>query len=320
VFARVALTWWLADSSSPLRRWFEAALPNVRHVQKDYRLSGPVTIQPPAECAHGTIGTAFDYRARYYFNVTNPDQFAAAVGAKRTGAVELYQEVATELTGFLKQVSPIGSRLGPDEEATLNRFCYALALFEECYRSRLWRNSPLAPLVLDGWVDDGVWWPLPGRGPRLAPLALGDCVDELLRVPPAEVIADLCALSFAFADAASDLIALRDRTVLSPAFRGSELVEGADADLIVDGCLYDLKTSKQPGLNRQTVYQLIGYVLLDFDDEYKIDSVGLYRARVPVAIRWELAELLATAGGPDVTLAGLRKDLKALLPRGRRQG
>ena len=270
----MSLTSLLANRSTPLREWFETTLPDIRFMQVAYRQSGPVTVVPPSRCAHGTIGCAFDYRVRYYFALTDPAELVASHGAVVARAGELYRAVASELARFLERVRPVGSRLAADDEATLNRFCFSLALFEECYRAGLHANSPLVPLLTGG------------------------CVDEVLAIPNDEVIADLCALSFAFADAASDLVELRDRTVLNPIFRGSGLVGGADADLIVDGCLYDLKTSKQPGLSRETAYQLIGYALLDFDDTYGIHSVGLYRARVPVAVTWELAEVLATAGGP----------------------
>lgn len=43
----------------------------------------------------------------------------------------------------------------------------------------------------------------------------------------------------------------------------------ADADLIAAGLLLDLKTAAaRSSLGAKDICQLIGYVLLDFDDEY----------------------------------------------------
>lgn len=56
----------------------------------------------------------------------------------------------------------------------------------------------------------------------------------------------------------------------------------ANADLITGGLLTDLKTSaKKLSLSSLDLYQVIGYALLDFDDEYQIDSVAIYSAGTP---------------------------------------
>jgi hypothetical protein len=44
---------------------------------------------------------------------------------------------------------------------------------------------------------------------------------------------------------------------------GSELVGGADADIFIDGVLYDFKTTKNRGYVGKDVYQIIGYYLLN---------------------------------------------------------
>lgn len=63
----------------------------------------------------------------------------------------------------------------------------------------------------------------------------------------------------------------------------------ADADIWVDGCLYDFKTTKNIGYNENEVKQLWWYVLLHAIDKrhialgtfqsYDIDSMALYKAR-----------------------------------------
>jgi hypothetical protein len=69
---------------------------------------------------------------------------------------------------------------------------------------------------------------------------------------------------------------------------GSQLVGGADADLIAAGLLVDLKVTlgdkrrdgtRRLSLDKAEVYQLVGYTLLDFDDIYRIGEVGIFSAR-----------------------------------------
>jgi len=50
---------------------------------------------------------------------------------------------------------------------------------------------------------------------------------------------------------------------LNPIFgAASSLVGGADADLFIDGCLIDIKTTKHLGLEGDNLLQLVGYYLL----------------------------------------------------------
>ena len=66
----------------------------------------------------------------------------------------------------------------------------------------------------------------------------------------------------------------------------------ADADLIVDGCLIDIKTTINPKLSANWLYQLLGYVLLDYNDRYEIEKVGIYFARQQKLAEWSLESLL----------------------------
>lgn len=74
--------------------------------------------------------------------------------------------------------------------------------------------------------------------------------------------------------------------VLNPTFgNASNLVDGADADLIIDSNLIDIKTTKFILLNEQDYHQLIGYCILsnisDVDGvgKVKIDRPSLYFSR-----------------------------------------
>jgi hypothetical protein len=78
----------------------------------------------------------------------------------------------------------------------------------------------------------------------------------------------------------------REKIILNPTFgKASELVGRADADLVVDSTLIDIKTTLEIKLTRHFYNQLICYYILyliggldNFQDS-KIDSIGIYFSR-----------------------------------------
>ncbi|MGW1364711.1 hypothetical protein ACWCQP_45815 [Streptomyces chartreusis] len=100
------------------------------------------------------------------------------------------------------------------------------------------------------------------------------------------------------------------RRVCGPVFAGSADLGGADADFIVDGLLIDCKATIRPhSLNRAAVQQLAGYLLLDYDDTYSIDRVGLYLSRHGSLITWTVPQFLNGLGA-RAPLPQLRRQLR----------
>jgi hypothetical protein len=70
------------------------------------------------------------------------------------------------------------------------------------------------------------------------------------------------------------------------------LVGGADADIIVEGTIVEFKTSRQPRpVAREHLWQLLGYVLLDFEDAHSIHAAGFDFARHDMTRSWPVEEL-----------------------------
>ncbi len=112
--------------------------------------------------------------------------------------------------------------------------------------------------------------------------------------------------------------------VIGPVFEGSRLVGGADADLICGGMLIELKTNRgDKNGNERRLYlgrtdgldQLIGYVLLDFHDEHRMNAVAVYAARWGRLARWPLTDFMNTLAGRTVNLADERSTFSTLLER-----
>ena len=105
-----------------------------------------------------------------------------------------------------------------------------------------------------------------------------------------------------------------DGVICGPEFAGSHAVGGADADLIVGSCLYDVKTSVDPRKRLPShLRQLIGYVLLDWDDEYALQQAGFYFSRQATFVSWPLSKLLSgCTGSATATLPNLRNHFCSL--------
>ena len=175
-----------------------------------------------------------------------------------------------DFNSLLGQRSPVGTRLVTSDEDKLNRYCIFLAELEKVFRAGYRESSPLSGLrvknaeILADWID-GSW------------------------------LDDLRELSWRFYDHCGDLLALP--SVLNLVFDGSAHVGGADADLIVDGTLLDLKTSIKAEFKPEWVWQLLGYALLDYSDDFQIAGIGLYMARQGLLLKWNLEEAIGGLSG-----------------------
>jgi hypothetical protein len=295
------------------------------------RLRG-LEVTPPASLqggARGTVGTAFDYRARYYFEAHPAEPMAAHYGAalwcgrcdarlagsrvrrleadpstiglppRWRASFKLVRQFFAHVDDVVAELDPVAHRLDDDAEETLARCCLVLALLEQLYRAgnSLWFESPLY------WL---------GRKAGL---------EDLIAVPEPDQVADLCALSKAFYEDEADL--LERRVVCNPSFSGSPLVNGADADLVVDDCLIELKTSARVVSFADWLRQLLGYVLLDFDDVYGIRRVAVYAARMRTHVSFDLLDIIGDrpTDGQEMAfeerLKALRSEFRSMLRTGR---
>lgn len=275
---------------------------------------------------YGLIGTTFDYRMRYAFDITPYQRLVAWEGAKlltvkpfesaadllvdvtdlnSLGSVQLPSTVFTtgiaqgpypaslilaffhDLETAVKKIQPKGRLLELEDERTLNRYCILLSLFEQVYRSSAYLQGPL-----------------------MQP-AVKHTLEELLALPQEVWIDDLSEIFARFYTRHNSL--LSKPFILNPTFAGSGYVGGADADLVVDRCLIDIKTSTFPQIKAEYLYQLAGYLLLDFDDTLHVDSVGIYMARQGELLQWTILDFLRELTGDSaILLPSLRQEFRTL--------
>ena len=155
----MSLTTELDDSGSPTRRFLEERFPNTGKVtgEANAMLRKAETIRPSSSLPWGTLGTAFDYRARYYFHVTPSEELVAWRGALQCVIVppELATDFFASLDETLARTGPEGQLLEPGDEELLARYCIVLALFEEFERPGATRGLRV---VASPWR-----WPDPNR-------------------------------------------------------------------------------------------------------------------------------------------------------------
>ena len=108
-------------------------------------------------------------------------------------------------------------------------------------------------------------------------------MDENLQQVNAEDIRDLRALISAVD---FSLFQTSGTVILNPEFKSSSLVKGADADLIIDDLLIDIKTVKELDLQRRDFNQLVVYYILSKIDQlkdvklpYDIKRLGIFFSR-----------------------------------------
>ena len=96
------------------------------------------------------------------------------------------------------------------------------------------------------------------------------------------------------------------RCVLNPTFgAASALVGGADADLIIDDTLIDIKSGKHLELSREIFNQIVGYYVLsciggiDNCPPGKINYVAVYYARYGELHRLKISDFVVEARMPD---------------------
>lgn len=298
-----SLTAALSDRNSPARLFIQERFGRWQDLQARYRESvGPLAV-PGGQANPATIGSAFDWMVRFMVH-PRPDLRLALAGVRVPRVRRAVQELALMLGYGDSDGVGTAQFSGPDtgtqaDHRLLARACWALALLTDLYRVGPAPGSPLMALA-----------PRSITAEKLLDLASPEAVEELLTLRASAERILLPALA-----------ARRGAWALGPTFAGSSLMN-ADADLIAAGLLLELKTSlgskrrdgtRRSSLDAQIIMQLLGYVLLDFSDEFAIDAVGVYNARYAHLATWHLPELLAELAARPVDLKAERAAFHELL-------
>ncbi|WP_255528141.1 UvrD-helicase domain-containing protein [Streptacidiphilus sp. P02-A3a] len=300
---RLSLTGQLQFGASPVSRFMAAHLPDHRALVDDLAVRAaklpppvqPFDVQRPDWPA---LGHAVDYRLR--LSLGRPLGEAVAAGVALAGESAMVRDAPAE--GVCAALRAAGGDLlteieqylaAPDtgHQERISRLCFVAAHYEAIYRRGQYPRHGL----------------LTTAGPRTG-------LEDLVAATPAYVVQDLAEQMRLTDPVFAALRALPEQQrVCGPLFAGSADLGGADADFILAGTLIDCKATTRPRtLGRAEVYQLAGYLLLDYHDQYAIDRLGLYLARQGTLIDWSTDEFLHRLGA-TTTLPRLREQFRTHL-------
>lgn len=234
----------------------------------DFVAKAPNELNSSFEAA--LVGSAFDYLSRW--------QIAQKIDSNKDGA---YTRLVAE--HFFKRFTGLDILLTRKLKKKYN-------LGKEYIEEFIYSDSK----VDDSLIDIAVFyarlehcW----RGGKLP-----DNISILMDSPSEAIQKDLINLSNAFQNSfISPLITSNSQVIFNPVFgKCSIAVGGADADIYIDGVLYDFKTTKRSGYVGKDVQQLVGYYLFnqinirEYDElssfyvdgaVYDINRIAIYLAR-----------------------------------------
>lgn len=264
-------------------------------LMREYRAAAGPLLRAAAEGASpAVLGTSFDLAVRYLLDPSARPEVALTGGLFRASQTDV--PVLAELSvADVMDDAERAAESGAGAVRDLVRACVVLAWFTNFFRAGARAAAPL--LDWDRTVDD-----------LYARAEASGCIDDVVGL----------------LDVARErlLPSCRPPYHLGPTFAGSHVLK-ADADLIAGGILLELKVSigtrrqsdgtRYDQLKRQTLHQLLGYLLLDWDDRYRIRALGVYSARYGRLMVWPLTELLPRLAERPVDLAEERRLFQELL-------
>lgn len=242
---------------------------------------------PPRTKSYSLVGTAFDYLLRFWLKWLNPTAevkpWVAETAVKLlTGFGNIWKlpESAPEYAYLLEEsglnvstaIKKIAVNALRDAKQTYSMYLKTGDMTDEVIRAAV-HLAQLDPIYRAQYID-------PNLG-NVEPLVLEELKELFSLLEPNTFKAsDFCALNPTFGEASLE-------------------VGGADADIIIDGTLIDVKTTKSGKINTRRFHQLVGYYLLtqiggiNGDHSIEIDQLGIYYSRYGELPTFPIASLLS---------------------------
>lgn len=293
-FARASLTAQIAKDSF-VRRLIDASFPHLavisRACNKRLRELGLGTVPPVHEyrVVAMLVGTAIDYRIRAYFSRQVHRSPVVELGAgffcKFSKKERQLNCFINSFDTFLAATKPEGRQLDPPTEEQLCRYCIVLAYLDFIGR------SPFGSSAIE------VLTSIMNRDPK-----------KTLATIDSKITADLILLSKQFYEQHIRTVLKAKNVQIGRTLAGSADIGGADFDLLVDGCLIDLKATRRATISTQHLRQLVGYWLLDYNDAFKIRRVAVSLLRHGHTEYFDIErDLLPVASASELRRAFRRK-------------
>jgi hypothetical protein len=237
------------------------------------------TLKPSVNPGWAKVGAAVEYRIRLALPGFSFERCNARNGALKSARYHLGTDSGEVGKAFVEEFPGLVAEAAGDDRV-LARLCLVMAEFEQFIRVH-----PFNIIFLHKSLEEIL-------------AAQGDvAVEDVAEVAPKGIAA---------------LGDLKEALVTDNPIFGNKII-GADGDFIVDGCLFDVKTTINPAQRPANwhiwLYQLAAYVLLDGADEFGIESVGILLPRQGELLKWELPTIFGSSGN----LEAMRIETKQVL-------
>lgn len=237
-------------------------------------------IAPAKSTRYGQVGTAFDYLLRFVIKYHNPhaiERIWIATNALSISQITFELKAYPVINHKTHQISFMDENTDKPIPVTNSKlatqFINILNEAKELYNSYLQSGKMTESLVKSAL--------------KLAQLDTifrtgGRYIDENLGTTHDADVKDLWSMVNLVKP---NWFASKDICVLNPLFKASHLVGGADADLLIDDTLIEIKTVQKLELSREYFLQLVGYYVLyriggiKSVDVPRISKLGVYYSR-----------------------------------------
>ncbi len=272
------LTKELQSAKSPVTKVIKDATPGLtggRKATSLLRVSYPFALVIPRTASPymgATIGTAFDYLIRLQL----PDfSLEETIAFKSVQLLTEFKEFEVYASTAVSLYREIASLLQNGNSSDLPKIALSLAELDSLYRG--------GPIALDYKLGDR--------------LISADDGKSFIAQLEKELLEDFTNLSTANSTL-SMIDALKLKVISGDIYLGNPIFGrgwvGADGDWIIGKTLYELKTVNNLDHSKLSTYirQAIGYVLLDVEDKYKLNSIAIMLPRFNLLLRFNLNDLL----------------------------
>ena len=218
-------------------------------------------LAPPLTNHYGLVGTAFDYLLRFYIKRINPN----AIEQHWVSEASLHLLEMAHLHDLLEipEVSPVIQKL--KEKITENPTLSDPIVYKKVKEIIQYSKKVRDEFIKTGKMSSDLYKAVLLLA-QVDVIYRAGVVDENLGNVDEKDIEDLKNL---ISVAKPEYFKAKKICILNPTFGiASQLVGGADCDLVIDDAIIDIKTTKKLDLTRNYFDQLIGYYIL-----YKIGGI-----------------------------------------------
>ena len=218
-------------------------------------------LAPPLTNHYGLVGTAFDYLLRFYIKRINPN----AIEQHWVSEASLHLLEMAQLHDLLEipEVSPVMQKL--KEKITENPTLSDPIVYKKVKEIIQYSKKVRDEFIKTGKMSSDLYKAVLLLA-QVDVIYRAGVVDENLGNVDEKDIEDLKNL---ISVAKPEYFKAKKICILNPTFGiASQLVGGADCDLVIDDAIIDIKTTKKLDLTRNYFDQLIGYYIL-----YKIGGI-----------------------------------------------